>query len=207
MPRKQLGEAHPGMSRELLKMANASEAMRVIPGWDMFNPSEKEFICLVTWYSNKAETARAINRSHNWVTNRETQNPAFKAAVKQRMMLRAHILESIGADMLGASMMRLWEMVQKDYVNKAIQLQAIKHLHQIMGYPETLKASGQAPAARQTYINAGSITMFEGIPQKEYVRDRFKVIEVDPTENTGTETDDEETDDIADLIPEASPIT
>ena len=212
MGRKRPGEGHPGLTKELLRMADASESLRMVPGWDFFNPAEKEFLCLVTWYSSKSEPSSVLGKSANWVGKREQINPAFKAAVAQRQMLRQHVLESMGSDMLGASMMRLWEMVQKDFENKAIQLQAIKHLHSLMGYADTLKDNKRLPGAhQQTYINANSITMFDGVPRKQYVRDRFNIREV-PTEIVeGAVTEDASTEeaedgDIADLISATTPV-
>lgn len=198
MGRKLPGEGHPGLTKDLVKMAEASEALRTIPGWEVFSPVEKEFLCLLPWYGSKNDTARAIGRSEGWLKHREKINAAFREATKHPTVLATNIHEPMGQDLVGKSMLRLNEMLEPTFNDKRTQFQVIKYLHTLMGYVDGGKDRMNPIGGRQTYINAQNITMFDGIPSKATKQPIEAEAQI-------VEDDEEATTDIHDLIPATTP--
>lgn len=166
MARRKAG-SHPALASQALRRSLLLEedagAMARLQGWSTFSPVQKQFLAVYPWFGTMEESQRYLGLSVGWASESGRKNPLFREAVKQRGQVTERIIKGIAADLLGLSFVRLYDFLAKDFPDKRLQLDAIKHLHKIQG----MSPEERPPQGIGNIINARNVNMF--MPQEKKV--------------------------------------
>jgi hypothetical protein len=61
-----------------------------LPGWQIFNASQKHALRILPMCENEHEVSLKIGRNKDWLNNEKQRVPSFKAACKLRLLVKAH---------------------------------------------------------------------------------------------------------------------
>lgn len=159
MPNKASGR-HPALQVQLRdKLQDVESQVESVPGWTTFTWEERKVVMVSPFFSTAVDAVRYAmpynQKPNQWWDKHIKKKPQLKAAVVSKQGIGQTVYRDAMEGLMGKAFLRLEELLEPG-MPKNTQMEAIKHLHKLVGMTED-----SALVDARKYINSGNITMFK----------------------------------------------
>jgi hypothetical protein len=128
MSRKSEISKHPALVAKNAVKVNVDEGN----AWRDLTDDQRTYMTVYLDTMDAARACELTNRSMSWVEEQRRMSGSFEDVFRDTMHEPARLADQIAGMMLPWSMVRLRDLIEQTD-NKTVQLNAIKHLHQMKG--------------------------------------------------------------------------
>ena len=137
MARRRESLKHPALAGKERKdtatdMLRMQDDLRLSSEWGDLNEAQRMFLAAYCWSKDEDLATRQIGKDRKWVNDQRAQRPGFKELMVKVAEHPIEFSKAILEQMVPWSIVVLYQlMMQTD--NKTVQLNAVKHHHNLMG--------------------------------------------------------------------------